>query len=486
MQWRRRLAALAAALGLVLAAAGPTGARAAEDDGQLLYTLLGRGYGMVVGYPADEVPGGDDDGGGEEEEEAEEPPPDQTCPEDQRGVSETTQAELEAMTDLAEHPPLDPEENEVPTPFGQPIKFDFGLADTSLRSDPGSHSIASFFYVDLGGGQDEWTDAETDGFANGTPRFQERCAKPFFGQPGSADDVHVISRSEQDPAAFAFAQMQRTGVSSGPGMRESLTVSEMEEVDGVATVRIVSNVKGFSFGVVSADSVTSVITMTTDGTEAGTDIRAVVDAVGVTGDDEPLRLASGAPPVPVGTALVGVAAPTIRELPDGTVEVVAGGMYVAGEFDNPFGLQRKQAVYVGGAWLIASASRLAPLPLPPPPDTGAAATGDAASAPTTSPATADPVPPPAAPPPAPDAQAPAEVPEPQTAPEQVVAAPATIRTLGVYTSAPDVAGPVALGTGAGLVLLGILYAAARLRFPGLRRARGLRLLDTAYRAFVGG
>ncbi|MBW3659116.1 MAG: hypothetical protein KY457_10795, partial [Actinobacteria bacterium] len=192
--------------GSTLAVVGAAAQETTAEPPSFAYTLLGRGYAVVSGYPADEVPGGDD--GDEEEAEPAEPPPAQTCPEGQRGVPEAVQERLDALA-AVEREPVTPTENEVPTPRGQPIKFDFGLADASLRSDPGSHAIAAFFYVDLGGAPDAWTSSEADGYASGHAREEERCGQPFFRQPGDASDVHVISRATDDPAAFAFAQSQQ-------------------------------------------------------------------------------------------------------------------------------------------------------------------------------------------------------------------------------------------------------------------------------------
>lgn len=474
---------------LAFALAGPiaTAQETADEAPDAVYTMLGRGYAVVFGYPADEVPSTGDD------EEPEEPPPPQTCPEDQRGVPEELQARIDQLSDTSDHDPLEATENEVPTPRGQPIKFDFGLADTSLRSDPGSHSISSFFYVDLGGTQDAWTSAETDGYASGHARFEERCGQPFFGQPGDADQVHVISEAIEGPYAYAFTQSQRPTYPGGMTMKESITVAEMDGRTSPVTGKVTTIAKGVSVGDIHADQVVTVIEVVTDGTDDGTTIKAFTDVVGLSAAGEPLDVTSGAPPVSAGSALVGVAAPEVRLLPDGTTEITAGGMYVSNEVPNPLGLQAKQAMFVGGAWYDFNVTAFPSFdddfedefeaaPPPPPPAQTAPPEEESFAAPS------QPVAEPPAFEPAPQpevAQQPTRDEEPQVAPEMVTAS----SRYGVYRAGPQAIGPgLVLATFLMSLFTGV-FVWARHTYPEIRAALGtplFRWMDHAYRAFMRG
>ncbi|MBW3561697.1 MAG: hypothetical protein KY437_04290 [Actinobacteria bacterium] len=493
---RRAIPAAVVTALLAFAAVGPTAAaqEATEEPPDAVYTMLGRGYAVIFGYPADEIPGSDDGGdeeeGGEEEEPAE-PMPDQTCPEDQRGVPEELQARIEQLSDTSDHDPVEAEENEVPTPRGQPIKFDFGLADTSLRSDPGSHAIASFMYVDLGGGIDPQTTAEADGYASGHARYQERCSQPFSSSEGDAEDVHVIAEAIEGPYAYAFNQTQRP-TSPGVTFKESITVAEMDGRSDPVWGKVTVITQGVAAGEIHADEVVTVIEVTTDGTDGGTTIKAFTDVVGLSVAGTPMEVTSGAPPVSAGAHLVGVAAPEVRTRPDGTIEVTAGGMYVAGRVDNPLGLQRSQAAFIGGAWYDFSIASFpsfdddfedefeqAP---PPPPADPAPPTDTGFSAPS------QPVAEPPAFEPAPQAevaQQPTRDEEPQVAPEMVAAS----NRYGVYR-----AGPQTIGTSLALAaflmsLMTGVFVWARHTYPEIRAALGVpmfRWLDHAYRAFMRG
>lgn len=453
---------------------------AAESDSGPAFTMLGRGYGLVFGYPADEVPGRSD-----EDEEPQQRPPNQTCPKGQRGVPEDIQRRIDALTDAASTDSLDPRGSDVPTPRGQPIKFDFGLADTSLRSDPGSHAIASFFYVDLGGGQDPGTSSEADGYASGHTREQERCGQPYSGEPGDADDVHVISRATRGPYAYAFNQTQNVRLPTGASARESITVSEMDARGETVTGTVVSIVEGVTVGAVHADEVASVIKYRTDGSDSGTTVTAFTDVTGLTVAGEPQQVRPGAEPINVEGILVGLAAPEARELSDGTLEVTVGGLYVGGEFRNPVGAQSKQAVFVGGAWYEATASEpmppVEPLPLP---DTGSSEPVAAAapqpepprgSTGLTGPSAADAAP----------MQAPVAA---NQSPETPRVAPATTR-LGVYMRPQQIAGPLAVLIGLLIAMGATVFIWARHRYPEIRAALGTPLfawLDYGYRAFLRG
>jgi hypothetical protein len=480
--------------GVALAAVGSaTAQEAGAEPPDAIYTVLGRGYAVVLGYPADEVPssGGDDEG------DAAPPPPAQTCPPGERGVSEELAERLEQLQEADDREPVAPSENDVPTPRGQPIKFTFGIADTSLRSDPGSHAIASFFYVDLGGGQDPWTSTEADGYASGHAREEERCGQPYFGQPGSASNVHVISRATDGPYAFAFNQTQRPVLPGGVTFRESITVAEMDGQAAPISATVTTVVTGVSVGPLHADEVVTVLDYATDGTEEGTTISAVTDVAGLEVGGQPLALDPGAPPVSVGDLLVGIAAPELRQLPDGGTELTAGGLYVAGELQNPLGLQSKQAAFIGGAWLDASTASFPTFdsgfpggrgatPQPPPepiaeeplafdtspvtPDLPGGDLTDDAFAPIVDAAPGDG----------------GAVAEPAAAPAATLAA--TSR-LGIYLAPMHLTGPL-------LILSSFLAATwfgtfvwARQRYPEIRAALAtppLRWLDTAYRAFLRG
>lgn len=494
---RRTILAAAVTALLAFAAVGPTAAaqEATEEPPDAIYTMLGRGYAVIFGYPADEIPGSDDGGDdGEEGEEQEpaEPMPDQTCPEGQRGVPEELQARIEQLSDTSDRDPVEGTENEVPTPRGQPIKFDFGLADTSLRSDPGSHAIASFLYVDLGGGIDPQTTAEADGYASGHTRYQERCSQPFSSSQGDADDVHVIAEAIEGPYAYAFNQTQRPTYPGGIALKESITVAEMDGRSDPVWGKVTVITKGVTVGEIQADEIVTVIEVTTDGTGDGPTIKAFTDVVGLSVAGTPLEITSGAPPVSAGTHMVGVATPEVRVLPDGTTQITAGGMYVGGEFPNPLGLQAKQAVFIGGAWYDFSISSFpsfddefetefdsAP---PPPADTGPPPEGSSFTSP----------PQPVAEPPAFESapqpavqQQPTVEEEPQVAPQTVAAA----SRYGVYKTAPQALGP-------GLVLAAFLmslmtgvFVWARHTYPEIRAALTVpmfRWLDHAYRAFMRG
>ncbi len=491
---RTWLAAASVAVVLAFALGGPiaTAQEADDEAADAIYTMLGRGYAVVFGYPADEVPSSGDDE--EEEEEPEEPPPPQTCPEDQRGVPEELQARIDRLSDTSDHDPVEATENEVPTPRGQPIKFDFGLADTSLRSDPGSHSISSFFYVDLGGTQDAWTSAEADGFASGHARFEERCGQPFFGQPGDADDVHVISEAIEGPYAYAFTQSQRPTYPGGMTMKESITVAEMDGRTDPVWGKVTTITKGVSVGELHADQVVTVIEVVTDGTDDGTTIKAYTDVVGLSVAGTPLEVTSGAPPVSAGAHMVGVAAPEIRHRPDGTVEVTAGGMYVAGQADNPLGLQRSQAVFIGGAWYDFSVSTFpsfddefedefeAPPP-PPPAETAPPAQQDPAltapSQPVAEPPAFEPAPQPEV------TDRPTGDDDPEVAPQTVTAS----SRYGVYRAGPQSIGPsLVLATFVMSLLTGV-FVWARHTYPEIRAALTtplFRWMDHVYRAFMRG
>lgn len=108
--------------------------------------------------------------------------------------------------------------------------------------------------------------------------------------------------------------------------------------------------EGVTVGDVHADQVITVIEVTTDGTDDGTVIKAFTDVVGLSVAGTPLEVTSGAPPVSAGDVVVGVAAPDIRQLPNGGIEITVGGLYVSARVPNPLGLPAKQAVFVGGAW----------------------------------------------------------------------------------------------------------------------------------------
>ncbi|MPY78485.1 MAG: hypothetical protein GEV04_08315 [Actinophytocola sp.] len=467
----RRLATLA---GCVVVMASLTPMPTSGADSGPAFTMLGRGYGLVLGYPADQVPGGG------EEEEPPQQPPDQTCPKGQRGIPADIQQRIDEATNAANAGSLDPRDSDVPTPRGQPIKFDIGLADTSLRSDPGSHAIASFFYVDLGGGQDPGTSSEADGYASGHTREQERCGQPYSGEPGDADDVHVISRATKGPYAYAFNQTQNLRLPAGASARESVTVSEMDSRGDAVTGTVVSIVEGVTVGAVHADEVVSVIKYHTDGSDVGTTVTAFTDVTGLTVAGEPQRVRPGAEPIDVEGILVGLASPEARELSDGTLEVTVGGLYVGGEFSNPIGAQAKQAVFVGGAWYQATASEPLrfpdPLPLPendapvvaPAPEPNAQpATG------LTGPSTADPV------------KAPAVASEPSEAPRM---APA-MKRLGVYMRPAQIVGPLGVLIGLLIGLGTTAFIWARHRYPEIRAALGTPLfawLDYGYRAFLRG
>ncbi|MPZ00082.1 MAG: hypothetical protein GEU97_19250 [Actinophytocola sp.] len=472
----RRLAALTGIVLLSLSLMPISTATAEQDDGPA-FTMLGRGYGLVLGYPADEVPS---TGGDEEQPER---PPDQTCPKGQRGVPEDIQRRIDALISKADAKPLDPRDSDVPTPRGQPIKFDIGLADTSLRSDPGSHAIASFFYVDLGGGQDPGTSSEADGYASGHTREQERCGQPYSSEPGDADDVHVISRATTGPYAYAFNQTQNLRLPAGASARESITVSEMDARGDVVTGTVVSVVAGVTVGTVHADEVVSVIRYRTDGEESGTTVTAHTDVAGLTVAGEPQRVRPGAEPVDVGGVLVGVAAPEARELSDGSLDVTVGGLYVGGQFDNPVGAQAKQAVFVGGAWYQATSAQ----PLPPPQPLPLPA--DNAQAPIAPQQPVSPEMPTGFTGQQPADGAPATPPEvaPQAA-ETPRVAPATTRH-GVYTPPAQVVGPVLLLAGLLMAFGTTVYIWARHRYPEIRAALGTPLfawLDYGYRAFLRG
>jgi len=474
----RKLAVLAGCVLLSTALTPMWTATASEADNDALYTMLGRGYGLVLGYPADQVPSTG-------EEEPSQQPPDQTCPKGQRGVPKDIQRRIDAATDAANAESLDPRDSDVPTPRGQPIKFDIGLADTSLRSDPGSHAIASFFYVDLGGGQDPGTSSEADGYASGHPRRQERCGQPYSGEPGDADDVHVISHATPGPYSYAFNQTQNLRLPAGASARESITMSEMDARGNTATGTVVSIVEGVTVGAVHADEVVSVIKYRTDGTDIGTDVTAFTDVTGLTVAGEPQRVRPGAEPVNVEGLLVGLAAPEARELSDGTLEVTVGGLYVGGEFRNPVGAQAKQAVFVGGAWYQANSAPPLPPPPPLPPLPEAAAPAPVAAGQPSEPpmmstgltgsSTADAGP----------VRAPEVAAQPAAAPR---VAPATTR-YGVYKPPAQAVAPALVLAGLLLALATTVFIWARHRYPEIRAALGTPLfgwLDYGYRAVMRG
>lgn len=496
---RRGWTGVAAVLSLMALTAGGalTAAAQERDDDSLddvVYATLGRGYAAVIGYPADEVPSGGDD----EEEEPPPKPPAQTCPEDQRGVPETLQARLQHLQAADRLSPVEPGDQEVPTPRGQPIKFDVGLADASLRSDPGSHAIAAFFYVDLGGAQEPWTSAEADGYAAGHAREEERCGRPYARKPGQASDVHVIARATEGPYAFAFHHATRPILPGGITFEEAVTVTEMTGRQAPVVATVTTIVKGVVAGPLRADEIVTVLRYETDGTDAGTHLLASTDVTGLVAAGTPLEVAPGAPPVAVGDLLVGLHAPEVRERPNGTTEVTAGGLYVAGEFPNPVGAQAKQAAYLGGAWLDVSTSTLPPLPAPPALPAGGADASAGTSAGTSSGGplgtsggsgfsqapVAGTAQPPAQQPAAPVVSQPAS-----DAAGLPPAALAASRRLGVYRAPPHVVGPVLIALGfLGSLWLG-LFVWARHRYPEVRAVLGIpmfRWLDASYRAFLRG
>lgn len=444
---------------------------------EVAFTMLGRGYGMVFGYPADEVPGSG------EEEEPEGPLPDQTCPAGERGVPKDVQARLDKLADTADEDSTEVRDNNVPSPRGQPIKFNFGLADTSLRSDPGSHAIASFFYVDLGGGQDPATSSEADGYASGHTRKQERCSQPFSSRQGNAEQVHVISRATDGPYAYAFNQTQNPRVPVGASLRESITVSEMDARSDTVRGKAMSIAKGVTVGDVHAEEVASVVEYVTDGTEGGTTVKAFTDVSGLTVAGDPQRVSPGAPPITVNNVLLGIATPEVRENSDGRIEVTAGGLYVGGEFSNPAGAQAKQAVFVGGVWYEATAGAATPLTDDPALGDGLASPSAPADAPTEQFDAGDA----AVPPEAPTGPAPSAAGAPDTRTQPVVAAQKT--RYGVYRAPVQFAASFMVLIG----ILGTMFAAAyiwaRHRFPEIRAALATPLfgwLDYVYRAFMRG
>ncbi|MQA62582.1 MAG: hypothetical protein GEU86_14070 [Actinophytocola sp.] len=445
---------------------------------EVAFTMLGRGYGMVLGYPADEVPGG-----GDEEEEPEDPLPDQTCPAGERGVPSDVQARLDKLADTADKDTTNVQDNNVPSPRGQPIKFNFGLADTSLRSDPGSHAIASFFYVDLGGGQDPATSTEADGYASGHTRKQERCSQPFSSRQGNAEQVHVISQATDGPYAYAFNQTQNPRVPVGASLRESITVSEMDASSDTVRGKAISIAEGVTVGDVHAEEVASVVEYVTDGTEGGTTVKAFTDVSGLTVAGEPQRVSPGAPPITVNNVLLGIATPEVRKNSDGRLEVTAGGLYIGGEFSNPTGLQAKQAVFVGGVWYEATAGAATPMTDDPLIDDEVASPSLPAGEPLEDFGGGAA----AVPPETPSGPAPSAAGAPETQTQPVVAAENT--RLGVYRA------PVQFGASL-MVLIGIIgtmfaaaYIWARHRYPEIRAALATPLfgwLDYVYRAFMRG
>lgn len=475
------VAVLVGLLGIVL----PSGV--AADEVRPVHTILGRGYAAVFGYPIDEVPSA-----GEEEEEHEDPPPDQTCPEDQRGVAEATAARLDALADPAGRDPVAATvESSTPTPRGQPIRFLFGLADGSLRSDPGVHGIAAGFYVDLGGAQDPWTSVETDGYVSGHARRQERCGNLFAGEAGTADQVHVISESIPGPYTFDYAHLRRTTLPGIGTFETSVTRVEMEGRTTPATARVISRVEGIQlFGEVAVDAVTSVIDYRTDGTPEGTVLHTWTIAEGVTVGGETVELEAGAAPVTEDQVVLGLAEPQVRQRDDRTIEVEAGGLYVGGDADNPLGLQAKQGVALGGARMTATAFQRVVSST----TRSASAGGDVGGGGTTSPPQTAPPPTPSALPrssavPATPAEAPAAAPSPDVASPVALEPVTTVRRYGVYVTAPQSAGVAGVAGLTAVALLAVLAAWLRhrsWRFRVLLGAPGLRLLDRAYRAFCRG
>lgn len=458
----------------------------AADEPRVVYTLLGRGFAAVVAYPVDEVPPTGED-------EPADPPPDQTCPEDGRGVDESTAARLAALSDPGDRPPTEPTvTSTTPTPRGQPIRFIFGLADGSLRSDPGVHGIAAGFYVDLGGAQDPWTSAEADGFVSGHARRQERCGNLYAGEAGSAEDVHVLAEAVPGPRTDDYTHLRRTLLPGLGSFESSVTRVQMDGTSTPATARLISTVEGIELlGTLRIDQVTSVVDYRTDGTTEGTVVTAWSVAEGVSVDGQPVTVAEGAPPVAEEGFVLGLAAPQVRQLDDHAIEVDGGGLYVGTQVPNPLGLQAKQSVSFGGVQLSASAFQARS---PAPPATEGGAPGETGGpSPTTAPTTAPstfpgPATPSrafaAAPPaPAPVAQPDVAGPEPATVPVMAV------RRLGVFVTPPQVAGAVGVTAGTALAMAAIMAVWLRhrsWRFRVLLGAPGLRRLDRAYRAFLRG
>lgn len=457
-----------------------------DADTAVSYTLLGRGYAAIAGYPADEVPP-------RPQSEAAEPLPDQTCPEGQRGVPPGVAELLHKAGEAARHVPLAPAGNDVPTPRGQPVKLNAGIADASLRSDPGAHSIGAFLYVDLAGGLDPRTSAETDGYASGHARSQERCASPLSSASGGADEVHIISRARKGPYTYAFNELRNAVLPGGLSLRRSITVAEMQQDVAHVRGRLITLVKGVTAGALRANEIVTVIDYASDGTVKGTTMSAVTNVAGLQIGDVSLELVSGAPPVTAGGLLVGVAAPEARKLADGTTQITAGGLYVAGEVPNAVGLQAKQAMFVGGAWLDANARRL-PRAAAARDVAGPKAQGDRGSMASATPS--GPAAPPnrRAPAPPPDAaghplaeHAPAAPPR-QSARAQP-AAVAAAAPFGVFLAPQHVAGPVLVATTSFMTLCLGIFVWARARSARFRRLLDtclLRWLDRGYRAFMRG
>jgi hypothetical protein len=257
-----------------------------------------------------------------------------------------------------------------------PVKINELLTvGTITKAGPflGSGGVASDTFVDLDGRANPEAHTESDAFVTNKNSQEERC-----DPANAASYVHAVSKSGQKPETYSFVECTdefqpqeprcgRSGSTEGrPSAKKAYSIVHLYESGGKVIARLKSFVSNMTMGSgtqsLGVESMTTYLSLESDGTRSGLKWSAISSASGVTLGGQPITLRPGdtveapggcAPPAGcVGPTHVGLAGPYVSTSQDGTkVLMIAPGLFYA---------TTTQTTYVAGAELRAALGRAIP------------------------------------------------------------------------------------------------------------------------------
>jgi len=223
---------------------------------------------------------------------------------------------------------------------------------------PSAGGFASDQYVDLNGRRTPAAHTQSEAFSN-LPDYEERC-NPVPTSASSSYE-HFLSRSGDGPSTYHLSECFGSQCTFGAGVsvEHALSLVDMYEKSGVVTATVQAELQGLELvpGVLSADLLSTYISVRSDGTPAGLKWSVATTVAGLKIAGQKVALPIGET-IPVGSGLtVGIVPPFVLPTEGGHVlSIMAPGLSIMSD---------QQSVFLGGAELYGSFNREPPASFTP-------------------------------------------------------------------------------------------------------------------------
>jgi hypothetical protein len=216
-------------------------------------------------------------------------------------------------------------------------------------SFPSAGGFASDQYVDLNGRQTPEAHTQSEAFSN-LPDYEERCNP--VPQSASSSYEHFLSRSGDGPATYHLSECFGSQCTFGAGIsvEHARSVVDLHEKDGIVSATLQSELQGLDLvpGMLSADALSTYISVRSDGTPGGLKWSVATTLLGLKIAGQKVAVPFGTT-IPLGSLTIGIVPPFVHPTDAGHVlSVVAPGLSIMSD---------AQSVFLGGAELYGSFDR---------------------------------------------------------------------------------------------------------------------------------